>query len=297
MRKNSVKHLSYLLAAVLLSATSASQAVTYTMRIALPGAAPAVAPTFSLSPTSMAFGIVPVNSQSAPQSFTLTNTGPVALNVGAITLPSGAALTSDSCSNRSIAAGASCSGSVAITPTQVGSYSGTVSIASNSASTNKITLTGSGAQNDAWLSPTYVANTGERNVAWLNTGYSWIWNVSGYSGSAAPGDVHFETLISNNTGANISIYLHVSVDNLIDGFKISGVSQSLGCLATGGFTTTCTMGPYSIPPGKTRIDLSANNAGGTANPAGMSAWVTDSGGAVLTSTSNSTQFYWTTATF
>jgi hypothetical protein len=193
--------------------------------------------------------------------------------------------------------GASCTGSVKITPTSTTSYSGTVSIASNASTAATIALTGYGAENDALLSPANTVATGEANTSWASTGYGWVYNAAGYATSAAVGDVHFETLITNSTGAAEQIYLNAAVDNTVDGFKISGVSQTLGCLATTGFAGVCTVGPYTIPPGTTRIDISVNNAGTAVNPAGISAWISTAGGSVLSSTSNTSQFYWTSAGF
>lgn len=254
-------------------------------------------PAYTLSTTSLSFGAVTVNTTSSAQSYTLKNTGAVPLVIGATTVPSGARLASDTCSNTTLAVGASCTGSVQITPTSTTAYSGTLSIASNASSAATITLTGYGAENDALLSPANTVATGEANSAWGSTGYGWVWNTSGYGTSVAAGDVHFETLITNNTGTPEQIYLHAATDNTADGLKISGVSQSVGCLASNGFAAACTVGPFTIPPGTTRIDISVNNAGTTANPAGLSAWVTNAAGAVLSSTSNTSQFYWTSASF
>lgn len=254
-------------------------------------------PTYTLSPTSLSFGAVPVNTASSAQSYTLKNSGAVPLVIGATTVPSGATLVSDTCSNTTLAVGASCTGSVKITPTSTTSYSGTLSIASNASTTATISLTGYGAENDALLSPANTVATGEANSAWASTGYGWVWNASGYGTSAAVGDVHFETLITNSTGTSEQIYLNAAVDNTVDGLKISGVSQSVGCLASNGFAGACTVGPFTIPPGTTRIDISVNNAGTAANPAGISAWISTAGGSVLSSTSNTSQFYWTSAGF
>jgi hypothetical protein len=254
-------------------------------------------PTFSLSPMSMAFGAVIVGSNSAAQTYTLQNTGTVPLVIGATTVPSRAALATDNCSNRSLAAGASCTGSVYINPPSATAYSGTLSIATNGSSASTIALSGYGAQYDALLGPANIVATGEANVAWIGTGYGWVWNTSGYASSVAVGDVHFETLLSNGSGAPMQVYLHVAADNVVDGFKLGGVSQTLGCLATTGFAGVCTVGPYTIAPGTTRLDLSVNNGGAAPNPAGISAWVTSSSGAVLSSTSNTSQFFWTSAGF
>lgn len=275
-----------------LSVTSA----TASAAVSLTGAG--VNPAMSLNPASMAFGVVPVNTRSAAQGFTVTNAGAGPLVIGSISLPSGAVLSSDTCSGQTVGVGGSCTGSVSIQPGAIAAYSGTVTIASNATgSANTIALSGYGGQNDSLLAPAYGTATGEANAAWVGTGYGYVWNTSGYATSAAVGDVHFETLLTNSTGAPTTIYIHASVDNTADGLKLGGVAQSLGCLATTGFGAVCTVGPYTLQPGTTRLDISINNAGTTANPAGLSAWVTNAAGSVLATTNGSTGFYWTTAGF
>lgn len=253
-------------------------------------------PAYTLSTTSLSFGAVTVNTTSSAQAYTLKNSGAVPLVIGVTSVPSGATLASDTCSNTTLAVGASCTGSVHITPTSATAYSGTLSIASNASSAATITLTGYGAENDALLSPANTVATGEQNVDWVSTGYGWVGTASGYATAAAPGYYHYETLITNNTGTSEQIYLYESADDVTSGFKISGVSQSLGCL-TEGFGAVCTMGPYTIPPGTTRLDLQVDNGGTSANPTGISAYVTNAAGTVLSSTSSTSQFYWTSAGF
>jgi len=269
---------------------------TASTAVSLTGAG--VVPALSLTPASMAFGVVPVNTRSAAQGFTVTNTGVGPLIIGSISLPSGAVLSSDTCSGQTVGVGGSCTGSVSIQPGAVAAYSGTVTIASNATgSANTIALSGYGGQNDSLLGPAYGTATGEANAAWVGTGYGYVWSTSGYATSAAVGDVHFETLLTNSTGAPTTIYIHASVDNIADGLKLGGVAQSLGCLATTGFGAVCTAGPYTLQPGTTRLDISINNGGTSANPAGISAWVTNAAGSVLATTNGSTGFYWTTAGF
>jgi hypothetical protein len=284
---------------------SPTGATTYNGNVTISSSAPTVTesvtgtgatPSFTLSPTSMNFGAVPVNTTSGASTYTLQNNGTVPLAVGATTLPAGATLATDNCSNRTIAVGASCTGSIRITPTSIAAYSGTVSIATNGSSAHTIALSGFGAENDG-LFPANAVATGEQNTAWVSTGFGWVWNVAGYATSVAAGNVHFETLVTNNTGAPESIFINGASDNTVAGLKIGGVAQSAGCLASNGFGAACSAGPYTIQPGTTRIDILVNNAGPTANPGGLSAWITTAGGALLSSTSNTSQFFWTSAGF
>ena len=100
-------------------------------------------PSVSLSPTSLAFGAQPVQTTSAPQSVTLTNTGNATLNVTNISAASDFAQT-NSCGS-SLSAGANCAINVTFTPTAVGSRGGALSISDNAAgSPHTVSLTGQG---------------------------------------------------------------------------------------------------------------------------------------------------------
>jgi F5/8 type C domain len=83
----------------------------------------------SLSATSLDFGLLQQDQQSASQTVTITNPGPDAATIGAITASGGFAPTSNC--PASLADGASCTVSVTITPAQVQNYSGTLVINAN----------------------------------------------------------------------------------------------------------------------------------------------------------------------
>jgi len=109
------------------------------------------APTVKLSPTSLDFGQVPVNTESAAQSVTVTNTGAADLiiNAGAVTLggadPSDFTITADSCSGQTVTPNNTCSVSVAFWPNAAGSETASLSFADNASdSPQSVALSGTG---------------------------------------------------------------------------------------------------------------------------------------------------------
>ena len=107
-------------------------------------------PVVSLSPRSLNFGNQQVNTTSAVQTVTLTNTSNANLTIHSIGLSgtnSGDFHQSNTCpsSSSTLAAGASCTISVTFTPTAEGSRSASLSIADNaSGSPQSVVLSGTG---------------------------------------------------------------------------------------------------------------------------------------------------------
>jgi hypothetical protein len=114
----------------------------------------ASAPSFSVSPTSLAYGNVYVG-QNATQSFTITNSGGAALS-GNITTPLGYSITARSnCMEKSktratisynIGANSSQTFDITFAPAAVTSYNGNITITSNDSNhpTNTVAVTGAG---------------------------------------------------------------------------------------------------------------------------------------------------------
>jgi hypothetical protein len=100
-------------------------------------------PSVALSPASLTFDTQFVQTTSAPQTITLTNSGKAALAITNLTA-SGDFAQTNTCGT-SVAAGGSCSISVSFTPTSAGQRGGTVTIADNAAnSPHTVSLTGTG---------------------------------------------------------------------------------------------------------------------------------------------------------
>jgi len=100
-------------------------------------------PTVSVSPTSLSFGTLLVNTTSASQTVTLRNSGSAALNISSIAT-SGDFSQTNSCGS-SLAASSSCPILVKFTPTAAGTRNGTLTIADNApGSPQTVSLTGTG---------------------------------------------------------------------------------------------------------------------------------------------------------
>src|SRR5579863_216079 len=124
--------------------------------------------TYTVSPTSLAFGSETTNVASAPLSITLTNTGTGALPISGITLSGTDALQfaqTNTCGT-SIAVGSSCTISVVFKPTSAGSKAATLSVNGGGAGTQTVALSGTGVVLSYTVSPTSLAFGSETtNVA------------------------------------------------------------------------------------------------------------------------------------
>jgi len=127
-------------------------AATLTEWSVVPGAAPSgtpgctgsTSPTLAASPASLSFGNVKVGSTSSAQSVKITNSGGTAATISGVSAPSGFT-TTNTCGS-SLAAGASCTASVAFSPTAAQAYAGNLTVSSNATnSTLTVALTGTGA--------------------------------------------------------------------------------------------------------------------------------------------------------
>jgi hypothetical protein len=123
-----------------------------TQTVTLSGTGIAV-PLVSFSPTSLGFGIQLVNTTSAAQTLTVTNTGTAPLTISTVTLvgtnASNFAKSADTCSGATLAptpsSGSTCTVSVTFTPPAKGSFSASLSFADNATpSSQTVSLTGSG---------------------------------------------------------------------------------------------------------------------------------------------------------
>jgi FtsP/CotA-like multicopper oxidase with cupredoxin domain len=107
-----------------------------------------VQPGVSLTPTSWAFGAVTRGSTSAPQTFTLLNTGTATLTISNINLnganPTQFVIQSRTC-GASLASGASCTINVAFAPNRRGNFTASLQVTDNAPnSPQTATLTGTG---------------------------------------------------------------------------------------------------------------------------------------------------------
>jgi hypothetical protein len=137
--------------------------------------------TYTVSPTSVAFGNQFVNEQSAPRLITVTNTGAVALAITSIKISGTIPVPFSQTNNcgTSVAIGATCTISVVFKPTSTGSKSATLNVnAGGGAGTQTVTLSGTGVAAPYTVSPTSLAfgsvphgtTSGPLSVTVKNTG-------------------------------------------------------------------------------------------------------------------------------
>ena len=108
-------------------------------------------PDITITPTSLSFGYLQFNKDSAKQIVTVTNVGPANLIIGTIILGGANAnqfeVGSDKCSNKTLATTRSCTLSVGFKPTSTGAKTATLIVPSNDPdeSTLNLSLSGIGA--------------------------------------------------------------------------------------------------------------------------------------------------------
>jgi len=125
--------------------------------------ASANAPAVTLTPTSIAFASTPEGGETAAQLVTVKNSGTAALAITSIavagTNPTDFLKTATTCTS-SLAAGASCTVSVAFKPLATGAFAATLAVTDNAAgSPQSVTLTGTGTATAPAVSLTPTALT------------------------------------------------------------------------------------------------------------------------------------------
>ena len=146
-------------------------------------------PVVGLAPTNLAFGNQLLNTPSAAQTVTLTNTGTGALTINSIAASGDFAETSTGAgacpiSPATLAAGANCTISVTFTPTVVGARAGNLTITDNAAgSPHTVPLTGTGTN-----APPDFGLTGPAGVQNVKLGQTLSFNVTvtGMNGFNSP---------------------------------------------------------------------------------------------------------------
>jgi hypothetical protein len=150
-----------------------------------------------LSAASLDFGFVTVGQPSPAQTVTVSNTGTDALSIAPVAL-SGShaaefAISSDTCSNQSLAPNATCSVGVSLTPAATGARTAQVEFPSDATSgPYTVTLAGSGVQSQLTLDVSAIdfgarplGSLATANVTVTNTGSGDL-VISGLSDPGAP---------------------------------------------------------------------------------------------------------------
>lgn len=205
------------------SATNTPQVVT----ISGTGVTPAV----KLSPSSLTFATQVVNTSSAGQSVTLTNTGLGTLTLTKVSVS--AQFTETNTCGFSVVAGASCTITVKFKPTAINTITGTISVTDNAiGSPQKVTLTGTGTY--VQLSPTSenfgnqpVGTTSlSKKITLSNKGSVAVSSVVISLTGTNPGDFAQTNTCGTSVAAGASCFITVTFTPTVKGRRTANVSVS-----------------------------------------------------------------------
>lgn len=160
----------------------------------------AVAPTASVSTSTLAFGNQAAGTASAEQSVMLTNTGTEPLHVAAVSATANFTTTQNCFTQSPIAAGGSCSENVAFAPGSVGAFTGSLTFTDDSGGT-------AGAMQTVNLSGTGVKATTSTTITSASPNPALVGQAVTFSFSVAPpvGDTLTPTgtvTVTASTGEN-----------------------------------------------------------------------------------------------
>jgi len=226
-------------------------------------------PAVGLSPTSLAFGSVPVGTTSGALSITVTNSGTANLNISAISSNLGDYAESDNCVGNIVAPSGTCTISVIFTPAATGSRPGSLSISDNaSGSPQAAPLTGSGGSATVGIVLTpgavnygqvVVGNNASQVLTLTNSGSVNAVSISaGFANGGCVNGADF-TLPSQTCGATLNFgnsctytvrYAPSSANAASCSFFVSAQPQGGGTVVTDTTTLQGTGTPpltYSVP--------------------------------------------------
>ncbi len=110
------------------NSTFFSRSLFPTLEIVAGPPAPALIYSLTANPRSYDFGPIPLNTESAPQAFTVENDGTAPQTLGQLSISQGFLIKSNACNNQTLAPGATCSVSAAFAPTVGGQATGVLTI-------------------------------------------------------------------------------------------------------------------------------------------------------------------------
>jgi len=212
------------------------------------------APDITVTPPTLEFGDVAVNTVSAPQTITIQNDGTADLLVKTITF-TGTAFqkSSDACSNTTLVPGASCTVSMAFKPATTGAKASTLSIPSNDPDAGenpaKVALSGTG-----------VASSGpppDITVTPLTLDFGSV----AVHGTSAP-----QTITISNDGAGDLLIKNISRTGTA--FQITSDPCSNTTVAPGGScAVSVTFTPGSTGAKTSTLSIPSNDPDSSENPA------------------------------
>ena len=246
---------------------------SFTVADVAPPAAAAISVTDSVAPTSdlqVPFGTVTAGV-SASQTVTVSNKGNANLLLGAVAvldpLAAPFAITADACSNQVIAPAASCSLTVAFTPTSAGSVSDSFSIPSNDPAKSSVTVSVSGT-GASLPTPTISVTDSVAPTSDLQVPFGTV---------TAGGSASQTVTVSNKGNADLLVGAVASLDPLVAPFAITAdscsnqvIAPAASCSLTIAFTPTSLSvfaDSFDIPssdPSKASVTISLSGTGASA---------------------------------
>jgi hypothetical protein len=262
-----------------------------------------VAPAYTVSPTSLAFGSQQTDTSSAAQSVTVTNTGAAALPITRITI-TGTNSTQFSQTNTcgtSVAAGSTCTINVMFDPTYTGSKTATLDVNAGGTVTQPVTLSGIGTE-PYTVSPTSLAfgseqtntSSAAQSVTVTNTGAAAL-PITRITITGTNSTQFSQTnTCGTSVAAGSTCTINVTFDPTYTGSKTATLDVNAG---GGGVTQPVTLSgigtePYTVSPTSLAFGSEQTSTSSTA----QSVTVTNTGAAALPITrititgTNSTQF-------
>jgi hypothetical protein len=214
-----------------------------------------IVPTYSLSPTALAFGSEQTAVPSAAGMVTVTNTGRLALSVTGVAL-SGTNANQYSATNTcaaAVAPAATCSIAVVFTPTAAGSKTATLSVSgAGGAATQSVALSGTGVAPTFSLAPNTLAfgsvvlnaTAAAQSVTVRNTG-TVVLPVAGITlAGAAPG----QFVSSDTCGSSLAVGASCSISVLFAPTAAGAQTATLAVQAQGGATQLVNLSGTGIVP-------------------------------------------------
>lgn len=237
-----------------------------------------IAPALTLSPTTLTFPQTTVGSSSAVQTSTLTNSGTAALNVGAIAASGDYTQTNDC--PATLTPNAHCTISVTFTPSSAGTRTGSVSIASNAASSpdhlgltgtsvSTATTTGTGGQSvTLTVDQGVISNftSSPTPTSGLPSGVTFplgffTYTVTGLPTTGTPATVHLSFTLPSGTGVNGYTKCSGGSCGAFSGATVNGNTLTLTITDNAAGDGNASQGTI-VDPGAPSVTASTDNGGG-----------------------------------
>ncbi|TML88175.1 MAG: choice-of-anchor D domain-containing protein [Actinobacteria bacterium] len=217
---------------------------------------PAAAPAVTFTPTSLTFAAQTIGTTRPPQSITVANTGNVPLFINSAATrganPLDFTQVSDGCSGLTLAAGTSCSVSIAFSATASGARSATFILTDNAAgSPQTVPISATGTGQNAALAIDNRFFTCANGVCDIGAGHNvFVNNFFSTSFLASGGTAPY------TWSGQVPAGLTLRSSGLLGAPSVKGastftvtVTDATGATATGTFSLTATDAPPPTPPG------------------------------------------------